>query len=67
MVSDVSKLEMVQHRFTRNIPTVNEITYEDILIILGLTSLIIIAVGRMRQILPSFPVLLYGVSPYNSL
>ena len=28
---------------------------------------IIIAVGRMRQRLPSFPVLLYGVSPYISL
>ena len=28
---------------------------------------IIIAVGRMRQRLPSFPVLLYGVYPYISL
>ena len=31
------------------------------------THIIIIAVGRMRQRLPSFPVLLYGVSPYISL
>ena len=30
-------------------------------------SYIIIAVGRMRQRLPSFPVLFYGVSPYISL
>ena len=29
--------------------------------------IIIIAVGRMRQRLPSFPVLFYGVSPYISL
>ena len=29
--------------------------------------IIIIAVGRIRQILPSFPVLLFGVSPYISL
>ena len=29
--------------------------------------IIIIAVGRMRQRLPSFPVLHYGVSPYISL
>ena len=32
-----------------------------------LSLIIIIAVGRMRQRLPSFPVLLYGVSPYISL
>ena len=30
-------------------------------------EIIIIAVGRMRQRLPSFPVLFYGVSPYVSL
>ena len=29
--------------------------------------IIIIAVGRMRQRLPSFPVLFYGLSPYISL